>query len=253
MRIPEVLVPFMGGITFLPFVRELKSGLRGDKKPVLAPKIPPASIPVVPPSTAAPSQPPQHSASSAGSADSEATTLADKITAQGNVVRDLKAAKADKASITEAVEQLKVLKMTYKEIVGADFGADANAVPAKVEKSEKKEKKTEVTAAGNNETVPPKDIPQTTPAPQPRATNRESNGASRGMWKVDGEQLDLAALNSKLAVFSYVDGYSPTAQDRLAFNAVGKARVLPEELGSHAQRWFRHVSSFAPHEREMWK
>ncbi len=89
VRVPEVLVPFMGGITFLPFVRE--SMLTGDpaknaeakqQKPVVKAPAPAADGP-----------------------------FAAELAAKGDEVRKLKADKADKALIDAAVEQLKALKL----------------------------------------------------------------------------------------------------------------------------------------------
>ena len=50
----------------------------------------------------------------------EAIAQAEKCAAQGNVVRDLKAQKADKAQIDEAVKLLLSLKAEYKGIFGND-------------------------------------------------------------------------------------------------------------------------------------
>jgi hypothetical protein len=52
----------------------------------------------------------------------EADLLA-KITAQGNVVRDLKTAKAAKADIDAGVAALKALKEEYKKLTGHDVPA----------------------------------------------------------------------------------------------------------------------------------
>nr|1D2D_A Chain A, TRNA SYNTHETASE [Cricetulus griseus]1R1B_A Chain A, TRNA SYNTHETASE [Cricetulus griseus] len=45
----------------------------------------------------------------------------DKIAAQGEVVRKLKAEKAPKAKVTEAVECLLSLKAEYKEKTGKEY------------------------------------------------------------------------------------------------------------------------------------
>ena len=47
------------------------------------------------------------------------------MTAQGNSVRDLKTAKADKATIDAAVAALKALKEDYKKLTGHDVPAAA--------------------------------------------------------------------------------------------------------------------------------
>ena len=43
-----------------------------------------------------------------------------KVTAQGNLVRELKTAKADKAAVDAAVATLKSLKEDYKKLTGHD-------------------------------------------------------------------------------------------------------------------------------------
>jgi bifunctional glutamyl/prolyl-tRNA synthetase len=56
-----------------------------------------------------------------------------QIDAQGNTVRDLKAAKADKAAITAQVDKLKALKAEFKTKFGKEYAstaAPAAAAPA---------------------------------------------------------------------------------------------------------------------------
>jgi hypothetical protein len=52
----------------------------------------------------------------------EAVAKAAEITAQGEKVRDLKTAKADKNDIDQAVKILLSLKAEYKEIAGIAYG-----------------------------------------------------------------------------------------------------------------------------------
>ncbi|CAG5120654.1 unnamed protein product, partial [Candidula unifasciata] len=61
---------------------------------------------------------PPSTASSAGSA---ADDLSAKIIAQGNKVRDLKASKAPKNAVDEAVKELLALKQEYKTLTGKDW------------------------------------------------------------------------------------------------------------------------------------
>ena len=44
-----------------------------------------------------------------------------KVTEQGDKIRELKAAKADKAEITQAVQLLKDLKLEYSETTGQEY------------------------------------------------------------------------------------------------------------------------------------
>ncbi|KAH8084481.1 hypothetical protein JL720_7979 [Aureococcus anophagefferens] len=78
VHVPEVLWPYMDGLTFLPFVRDM------DGKPFAAPA---AAAPAANPEAAA-------------------------IVAKGDAIRALKAAKAPKDEIAAAVEELKALKAT---------------------------------------------------------------------------------------------------------------------------------------------
>ena len=67
------------------------------------------------------------------SSSNNSTDLNDKIAAQGNAVRDLKAQKADKAKIDAAVKVLLALKADYKAQTGTDW--TPNALPVKKESS----------------------------------------------------------------------------------------------------------------------
>lgn len=69
----------------------------------------------VPPATTSEQKP-----SSAAPANGVAQALNEKIAAQGNSVRDLKAQKADKSKIDEAVKGLLALKAEYKEATGQE-------------------------------------------------------------------------------------------------------------------------------------
>jgi len=60
-----------------------------------------------------------------GSLTPEQQTIFDNITKQGDKIRSLKAAKADKDSITAEVNLLKELKSKYKSLTGAEYKAPA--------------------------------------------------------------------------------------------------------------------------------
>lgn len=222
VRVPEALVPYMGGATFLPFVRELRGALRdASKKPAVAPKV--AVAPQESAPTPAPSQPPAESLGSP-----EAVALAELVAEAAAGVRSLKEAGADKGAVKEAVDALLALKTRL---------AALEAPPAK-----------QSAPAPKSTSAPPKTAapPKTLAVPAPKA-------AAGSVWSVEGAVVDLAALDATLAALSYVGGYCPSAADRAVLAALGKARVQEEELGTHAQRWLRHVQSFEPWERAAWK
>ncbi|CAG9813214.1 unnamed protein product [Phaedon cochleariae] len=79
------------------------------------------------------------SSASGDSSGKDALTL--KITEQGNIVRDLKAKKASKGDIDEAVKILLDLKVEYKNLTGTDF-----PVPGRTPTKQKESKATEKTA-----------------------------------------------------------------------------------------------------------
>ncbi|CAG9764840.1 unnamed protein product [Ceutorhynchus assimilis] len=72
--------------------------------------------------------------SSPAQAPSDANTVSQKITHQGDKVRDLKAQKADKATVEAAVKVLLALKADYKSITGQEW--KPGSAPAAVVKTE---------------------------------------------------------------------------------------------------------------------
>ena len=250
VRIPEVLVPFMGGITFLPFVRELKDkSLRDNKKPAPKPKLSTSETPSKPQAPITPVS------ATTSSGDPEIDALTAKIVEVGNNVRDLKASKADKVAVKAAVDELLALKARYKNLAGVEYGSEAkpseNKPENKPESAKKPQGEDKGTNAGSKEAKkaePSVPIPVTTPAPVPR-----SNGASGSVWRVEGIEVDLEGLDAKLISCSYVSGFVPTAADSAVFTALLKSRVVTEDLRANAQRWYRHMSSFSPAERAAWK
>jgi hypothetical protein len=152
VRVPEVLVPFMGGLTFLPFVRDSRNApavpaavsnkkAKSEKKPA-AVETPPAAVAAPAPVAPAPAAPaPVVEAPVASGPEAE---LLKSITLAGDEVRQLKAAKADKETIKAKVDELLALKTRYQEMTGHAAGqpaAAASAAPVEKAKSDKKEGK----------------------------------------------------------------------------------------------------------------
>ena len=129
VRVPEVLVPFMGGLTFLPFVREARKDAAAAKaadkktKKVAAPAK----------GTAA------KEGANNGAALSEAEKLGEAIATKGEEIRALKAGKADKATLQPQVDALLSLKKQYKEVTGGEYAppgaAHAEVAPAAAKKA----------------------------------------------------------------------------------------------------------------------
>jgi hypothetical protein len=91
VRIPDVLVPFMGGLTFLPFVRDSKLAETVNEKP----KNPPKAATAIAIATAAhpPAPPAAAAAPAAAVASPEVVALTSSIAEQGEKVRAAKTAK----------------------------------------------------------------------------------------------------------------------------------------------------------------
>jgi hypothetical protein len=125
VRVPEVLVPFMGGLTFLPFVREARkdaaTAKAADKKTkkVAAPAKGTAAAAAA---AAGKGQP-----AAVGGVLSEAEKLGEAIAAKGEEIRQLKAKKADKATIQPAVDALLALKKEYKNVTGGEYAPPGTA------------------------------------------------------------------------------------------------------------------------------
>ena len=130
-------------------------------------------------------------------------------------VRVLKASGGtDKDAVKALVDQLIALKMEYREKTGRDFGAPP-AGKDKSDSKDKKEKKKEgaaaakapaAVAAAQPPAVPVLAPVYTTPAPPriPRALSATDKGSDND---------EVVALESKLALFSYASGFTPSQED----------------------------------------
>lgn len=98
----------------------------------------------VPPAAAA--APAATPAATTGSSDSGVADVLAQIAAQGDKVRELKAAKADKATIDGAVKTLLSLKADYKKLTGSDWKPGVSA-PSSAPVVVKQEKSPEPAAA----------------------------------------------------------------------------------------------------------
>lgn len=121
--------------------------------------------------------------------------LTNKINQQGQVVRELKTAKADKAAVQAAVDTLLALKVQYKSLTGKDFAAASAppaAAPAAAPSADKKAKKDDKAPA-----------PKADPAKDEAATKKpkkEDKKAKPEPSRNEGS-VDLASLGNKIALY----------------------------------------------------
>jgi len=60
---------------------------------------------------------------------------------------------------------------------------------------------------------------------------------------------DVAELNKYLENYSYVNGYTPSADDVTTFKTIGSE---PDSKHANAARWFRNIASYSESERAAW-
>lgn len=209
VRVPDVLVPYMGGMTFIPFIRDLEGKPFNAAAAASAAAASAASIPAtVAASAAAPAAVAAVAVTSAGAGAAEppltpeAQELVARIAAQGESVRTLKTSKAADADVKSAVEQLQNLKIQYKDLTGKDFGAAGSSSSSKKD-DKKKEKKAAAPAAGGAAAAQPvAAISNPPPAAPPSFSTIMKDGS-----------VNLGKLNERLATFAFVGGYEATRDD----------------------------------------
>jgi seryl-tRNA synthetase len=242
VRIPEALIPYMGGITFLPFIRELPSDGSADgtssvggaaakrtKKKQTSPTPAPSSAPAPTPASApspAPAPPPAAAPAPAcvaptasSTSPPEAAAVVDLITSKGEEIRLLKAAKVSKEQLQVHIDELLALKMRYKEITGEDYIAPGTQGSSKKKKSAKEESKENKEthksapkpAPSASSKAPEKPgAPTPTPVPAPAARHVPSAPAPSAPTSSDRPISTLEDVNAHLGTFSFVSGYQPS-------------------------------------------
>ena len=265
VNVPEVLIPFMGGLTFLPYVRESKFDVKADLPGVnKKPKEKQQNEKKAPTKEIKNQNTSVNSTSTAESGDKVADEIVSKIKAKGEAVRDLKVQKGSQEAITKAVEELLAAKQEYKDHTGKDYIAPGTQGSSKDKKKKKNEgnndqgakntQKNEKTKKESNTQLPP-------PPPKQEATNKvtssSKNSNAKGVSEKKDKKVNLVELNQKLLNFSYVNGFQPTKEDSVIFNNLveqGKDEKLYGEMAKfvNVMRWFNHMSSYSPSERASW-
>ena len=217
----------MGGLKFLPFVRDSKNA------PVDNTKV------TKPAAVAAPSPVPAVAPSPSPVATAEVDPIVASILAKGEEIRVLKAAKADKETIKTHVDELLNLKIQYKE----KFGAEYDAKPSNASKSAPKKEALKPKEVKPVETKPVVEAPQvqkptyTSPAP----VRKVYNELALNDLIVDGA-VDLNKLESKLSFYSFVGGYLKSEADDQVFAMVKDTPINSSFV--NVNRWYRNYASF---------
>jgi translation elongation factor EF-1beta len=276
--VPEVLRLFMGGTSFLPFVREARVE-KDEKPPAKASSSKPAAAPKAAAAAAAPAPkeakvpaaakapaPAPAVAAAAPAADPSLSPAANahvaSIVAIGNKVCDMKANKAPKEDITAALVELKNAKDAYKGENGKDYvapGTQGNSKDKKKEKNAAAAAAAPAAAAPASKKAPPAAKPTAAPAatakankPPPAPKAAPAPAAESGPLGA----LGAGALDSALLFQSYVCGYSATAEDAsayAAYSAAGVDAAAAKAAGkTNVARWLSHMASFTPAARAAW-
>lgn len=254
VRIPEPLVPFMGGMTFLPFTRAPKKDWEGAPKKGTfqlsnasfaaayhAQEVPRAPAPKPPAAEAKEAAAPAPAAAAAPALSAEAAALVEQIAAKGVEIRDLKKSGVkDKEALQPHIDALLLLKAKYQEATGEEYIA-----PGTQGNSKKKKKKAKEEAKAKEPKAQPRQPEAKAQEPkakpqQPKPKPQAAAGAGQGA---------LAELDAFLLRHPYCGGFQPSAADRDMLAAVGDKDVA---AFANVKRWLSHVASFEAAERAAW-
>lgn len=280
---PEVLRPYMGGIDFLPFVRETKlpskaeiaqkkqaaakSGKqeKADKPPAAPKEQKPAKQAAKPPAAPAAGADAivQQINAKVCSTRCKDDAVKTKVDTQGDEIRDLKKNKADKDTIMKHVGELNELKAKYEQETGTPFvSPNQQGSSKKKDKGAKKEEKKpqqqpskkEKKAAAQPKEQQPKPQGKSGAASRPKQQQQPKQQAPAAKASTTNAPLNLDRLNEALALQSYVSGFVPTKDDKAAFDALASVMTVTSFAPQHAnaKRWFTHIASFTPNERAQW-
>ena len=275
VRVPEVLQPYMDGISFMPFIREARGEKDDDAKSKAKPSASKAPRGEDDVKKASPTPAPVSAPSV--SITPEVAALTAEIAKKGDEIRDLKTAKADKAAIQPHIDELLALKEKLRVATGA---------PAPPPKEEKKKKSSSSSSSSNAPQVkeePKVGLPPNPPIVAPKYTTPAPGLKDVGVFggalqmqaslawtsSEDGkDSMDLSSLEILLKDYSYVGGYAPSIEDEKVLNTLYEnATGLPADIDSiHAwvtddplkgypncTRWLKNISCFSEEEKKDWK
>ncbi len=275
VKVPEVLQPYMGGISFMPFIREARGEKDGDAKSsakVSASKVPKENEePKAPSSAKAPVTTPMQESP-------EVAALNVEISKKGDQIRELKAAKTEKVALQPHIDELVALKEKLRIATGA------SVPPPKDEKKKKVPSSTTSKAAiAHVKEVAKVGLPPNPPILAPKYTTAAPESRNGGVfgaalriqpslvWTTsedDKHSVDVSSLETLLKDYSYVGGYAPSIQDSKALsNLYENGTGLPADTDSirawitdepykdypNIARWLKNVSCFDDEEKLNWK
>lgn len=240
VRVPEVLVPFMGGMTVIDFKKELskeKVEAKGATKGGLPVALNAAKASTEVKPTTSPPMP-----------TGPGAEVAHLISVKGDKVRKLKSDNASKDVITAAVAELVALKRQYVEVTGNEWAA-AGALQTKFKPKEKsKPKKDAVGMSGKSKKA---DKTGSGAVSKPITSPPPAVGAPSMLEPLlVGDAVDMAKLEQLLEKFSYVGGWTPSQRDQ---EVASKLTGAPDAASyPNTARWVAHIASFPIAERQAW-
>lgn len=215
VRVPEVLVPFMGGITFMPFVRESKLPEKAAGGKAASPAPAAAAKPAAAPKADAA---PKAAAPAPAAAAAPATEKAAAPAAPAAAVEKKEA--APKPAAAPAAPKVDKSKPPATPVLPPSYTTPA---PQR-----------------SSQAAAPVD-PTATPAGVPAAAD---------VMGTDGRVV-LDKLEKRLQFFSYVGGFLPSAEDRKVLEAI-KQEQVDATIFPNVARWSRNVVSFKPEAVAAW-
>lgn len=271
VRVPEVLQPYMGGISFMPFIREARGEKDGDVKPsTRSPNTQKEQV-----TSNAPVATPTSTSVTEGQTP-EVVALNAEISRKGELIRELKAAKTEKTALQPHVDELIALKEKLRVATGAPNP------PSKEEKKKTSSSSSKATAAAKVKEVPKPGLPPNPPILAPRYTTPAPESRNGGVFGAalqiqpsltwittdDGKvSVDVSSLEMLLKNYSYVGGYAPSIEDSKTLNSLYENETgLPADTDSicawltdepfkdypNITRWLRNVSCFDDEEKKTW-
>jgi outer membrane biosynthesis protein TonB len=281
VKIPEVLVPFMGGITYLPFVRDSKLATTIEK--------PLSNATTTTKGENKAPQPPKEEKKKEEKPAKEATTTtvkplaapkeekkkAEKTTegAENNKKEGKKEEKKEKKEKKEGGSAAPVPAKAAEPVFAQHPGSAGITAPPKYVSPAARTSTQARTSSHSSSSVPPTKTSdhhhETTTAHQKESTthNNNSHNTYEGITFDNSEHptkvtsVDFPQVEQRLMDYNYIFGDRAGVVDCLVFNHLfptsstttnnTTATGMPEF--PNMQRWKRHVGSFTQEQRQQWK
>jgi len=260
VRVPDVLIPFMGGITFMPFIRDAKVFKDHHDKEKVVVKQPIATTTTT--TVVAPT--PEASSSSVEQITDKLDSITlppppPTITTTTTIDSKPTPTKPIKSTTTATVTKSdgKVEKKKSVEKKGSEVEVKKGDVDVEVGK-----KIDDVSQPPAVPILPPL---YTTPAPSTKKSTQLVSASTLPtlediqslllVLKEEGKEGEvtnklLVVIESRLMYYSYVAGFQPSAVDNAVYEVVRTVVVSDSYVNS--ARWKRSLESYSTVEREAW-